>query len=101
MSDHGPTLDELFEATVSNAADSEFRKRARAEFDRRIAEVERAAAEKAYEQGRLDERHDCNRYAEYQQGKITEEQYQRGVRSRNPYRAAALGLTAGQEGKTE
>lgn len=56
------------------------------QFDRWLAEVERAVAEKAYEQGRLDERHDCKRFAEYQQGKITEEQYQRDARSSNPYR---------------
>ena len=56
------------------------------EFDRMIAEVERAAAEKAYERGRLDERHDCNRYTEYQQGRISEKQYQRDARSKNPYR---------------
>lgn len=53
-----------------------------------MAAIERAAAEKAYEQGRLDERHDCNRYAEYQQGRLTEEQYARDVRSRNPYKKA-------------
>lgn len=54
--------------------------------ERSMAEVEYAAAEKAYDQGRLDERHDCNRYTEYQRGVISAEQLQRDLRSSTPYR---------------
>lgn len=53
--------------------------------ERSMAEVERKAAEKAYERGRLDERHDCNRYTEYQRGVISAEQLQRDLRSGHPY----------------
>lgn len=56
-----------------------------AEFDRMIAEVERAAAEKAWGRcvGEMPIDPDWkNFYAD-----------------NNPYRAAALGLTAGQEGE--
>lgn len=56
------------------------------EFDRWLAEVERAAAEKAYERGRLDERHDCERYGEYERGEITGPQLRDNLRHPNPYR---------------
>ena len=68
-----------------------------ARAERSVAEVEYAAAEKAYERGRLDERHDCSLTSLYHGSVISAEQLQRDLRSRNPYRAAALGLTAEQE----
>ncbi|GAA1323230.1 hypothetical protein ACFSWE_15615 [Leucobacter albus] len=55
-------------------------------FDRWLAEVERAAAEKAYERGRLDERHDCERYGEYERGEITGPQLRDSLRELYPYR---------------
>lgn len=51
-----------------------------------LAEVERAAAEKAYERGRLDERHDCERYGEYERGEITGPQLRDNLRPLYPYR---------------
>lgn len=57
-----------------------------AEFDRWLVEVERAAAEKAYERGRLDERHDCDRYGEYERGEITGPQLRDNLRHPYPYR---------------
>lgn len=60
-----------------------------AQFDRMIAEVERAAAEKAYEQGRLDERHDCTlttAHLELPPEKRSQEELRKNLRSNNPYR---------------
>lgn len=55
-------------------------------FDRWLAEVERAAAEKAYARGCHDERHDCDRYGEYERGELTLEQLQTNLRDFYPYR---------------
>lgn len=59
------------------------------QFDRWLAEVERKAAEKAYEQGRLDERHDCNLFTAYEGSETKDpEALRRNLRSRNPYQKA-------------
>lgn len=52
-----------------------------------LAEVERAASEKAYERGRVDEHHDCKITDEYlAPGGPDLDTYLGNLRSRNPYR---------------
>ena len=59
-------------------------------FDRMIAEVRREAAEKAWREGELAGTRNQRDFHLYQQGKITETEYERRVNERaNPYRAEA------------
>ena len=101
MTEYIPTLDEVrdkyadarvgigewtrFDESVKQAVESAY-----AEFDRWLASVERAAAEKAWREGELAgtrNQRDCHLY---QQAKITETEYERRVNERaNPYRAEA------------
>ena len=67
------------------------------EFDRMIAAVERAAAEKAWGEGQKSGMRYTERMrAAYEIGRPELP----GPPSQNPYGAAALGLTAGQEEET-
>lgn len=85
MSEYTPPISEV-RTHWGIAVDQHRRAERLAEFDRMIAEVERAAAEKAYERGRLDERHDCERYGEYERGEITGPQLRDSLRQLYPYR---------------
>lgn len=84
MSEYTPTTEEVSWAVAEHLGwDAAFPGGA---FDRWLAEERRAAAERAYEQGRNDERHDCDRYTEHQQGRLTDDQLKRDLRRANPYR---------------
>ncbi|KAM9867083.1 hypothetical protein ACIFOC_00405 [Leucobacter aridicollis] len=58
-----------------------------AEFDRMIAEVERAAAEKAWDEGNTEGARGQRDFHLYQQGQITEAEYEHREQARpHPYR---------------
>lgn len=81
-----PSVDEGERAYIDGlSGTSRTRAESAAEYRRMIAAVERAAAAKAYELGRLDERHDCNITSLYHGSVVSAEQLQRDLRSRNPY----------------
>lgn len=57
------------------------------EFDRWLAEVERAAAEKAWAEGELAGTRNQRDFEQYRQGRLTEEGYRgRAAKRPNPYR---------------
>ncbi|MGO3147102.1 MAG: hypothetical protein ACTIJ6_05420 [Leucobacter sp.] len=97
MTDHTPTTDDMRELfctpmTESQGINEEFHWEMEGRFDRWLAEVERAAAEKA-----LTDAADAFRSGQISGMFMGRDDYSKAwLRAR----AAALGLTAGQEGES-
>lgn len=91
MREETPTIEQARHAYCDGlSGTSRTRAESIAEFDRMIAEVRREAAEKAWREGELAGTRNQRDFHLYQQGKITETEYERRVNERaNPYRAEA------------
>ena len=77
----------MVQATYSRGAIGAYKEDAGLAFIEWLEEIERAASEKAYDRGRLDERHDCKLTEEYlSRSGMDLNTYMGNLRPSNPYR---------------